>query len=458
MERRSQTLLELSQELPRARDSETYWDHAVQVFSRNVRDVPFALFYSTESDSGKDDPRGTDAAIDNSYQCTLRRSVGLDETPPIRLQQLDLRREDSVTSLFKQAAIADKPLIIDLTQENEVSRLLAELKFQGSGGACRAAVVCPLQPPTSKETLLGFMVLGLSPRRPYDQEYSQFVHVATRLASMSLTSIVLHEEDIGRRERAITTAELIKSELRQQLEESQKEVDRGHSKFQRFAERSDIGIFILNMEGVYTYRNQAWFDILKPDNREIELDEAWGALIDESHIAMGQAKFEALAITKEPQSFELRLKNTWCVTGSDDDDLATEPQRKWVICSIFPELSAVGEILEIIGCITDISQQKWGEQLQAAQATRAKESKRQLESFIDTTSHEMRNPLSAIVQCADSIISSHKILERATCCDDNYQKTLAATVDSAETIVQCSKHMKTIVDGKIFVFQCRTPH
>lgn len=124
-----------------------------------------------------------------------------------------------------------------------------------------------------------------------------------------------------------------------------------------------------------------------------------------------------------------------------------EQQRKWVLCSIFPELSEDGEILEIIGCITEISQQKWGEKLQAAHATRAQESKRQLENFIDTTSHEMRNPLSAIVQCADSIISSHGILKKMACYDETYQKTLLATVDSAETIVQCSKHMKTIVDG-----------
>jgi signal transduction histidine kinase/DNA-binding NarL/FixJ family response regulator len=93
-----------------------------------------------------------------------------------------------------------------------------------------------------------------------------------------------------------------------------------------------------------------------------------------------------------------------------------------------------------------VSQQKWGETLQASQASRAQESKRQLENFIDTTSHEMRNPLSAIVQCADSIISSHKTLERSTDHQDIYRSISDITVDAAETIVQCSKHMKNIVD------------
>jgi PAS domain-containing protein len=33
-------------------------------------------------------------------------------------------------------------------------------------------------------------------------------------------------------------------------------------RFQRFAERADIGIFILDMDGVYSYRNEAWYSIL----------------------------------------------------------------------------------------------------------------------------------------------------------------------------------------------------
>jgi signal transduction histidine kinase len=147
------------------------------------------------------------------------------------------------------------------------------------------------------------------------------------------------------------------------------------------------------------------------------------------------------------RSFELRLKSTWCAPNHGLESVP-EQQPKWVLCSIFPELSKDGEILEIIGCITEISQQKWGEKIQATQALRAQESQRQLENFVDTTSHEMRNPLSAIVQCADSIISSHKAFEHSTDYHGSYRSTSLATVESAEIIVQCSKHMKTIVDGK----------
>ncbi|KAF1926105.1 uncharacterized protein M421DRAFT_224907 [Didymella exigua CBS 183.55] len=448
LERRLGTLMELSQELPRARDSNAYWDHAVQVFSRNSKDVSSALFYSTEADTSSQDSTTIDSATDSQYQCKLRRSIGAIGNPVSRIDKLDLREFEGTIKLFKKAIIADLPITVDLLADPDAQDLAKALRPQGSDDVCKLAVICPLHLPSSKETILGFMVIGLSPRRPYDKAYSQFIYEAARLVSASLTSLILHEKDIGRREKAITTAELIKTELRQQLAESQLEVDRGHTKFQRFAERSNIGIFILNMDGVYSYRNEAWYNILcsNEDTSYIELEQVWNDLIDNEYIASGQAMFEALAATKEAQSFELRLKNTWRVASNSINDSLPEIQPKWVLCSIFPELSEEGEILEIIGCITEISQQKWGEELQAIQATQAKESKKQLESFIDTTSHEMRNPLSAIVQCADSIISSHEILKGFECCEDDYQTTLLATLDCAETIVQCSKHMKTIVD------------
>jgi hypothetical protein len=55
------------------------------------------------------------------------------------------------------------------------------------------------------------------------------------------------------------------------------------------------------MDGVYSYRNKAWYDILSPANPNIDLDDAWGALVDDEHAPVGQAKFQALMETKEHQ-------------------------------------------------------------------------------------------------------------------------------------------------------------
>ena len=53
------------------------------------------------------------------------------------------------------------------------------------------------------------------------------------------------------------------------------------------------------------------------------------------------------------RSFELRLKKRWNAPQHVDDTFP-EQEPMWVITSIFPELNDEGEVLEIIGCCTDI--------------------------------------------------------------------------------------------------------
>lgn len=149
---------------------------------------------------------------------------------------------------------ARQPIVVPFDEGSAAADLVRGIEWQGFGDPCRAAVICPLNPTSSKDNILGFMVIGLNPRRPYDKDYHHFILVASRLLSTCLTSILLHEEDINRRERTIANAEAMRLELRQQLLETQKEVERSVLKFQRFAERADIGIFILDMDGVYLYR------------------------------------------------------------------------------------------------------------------------------------------------------------------------------------------------------------
>jgi hypothetical protein len=54
-------------------------------------------------------------------------------------------------------------------------------------------------------------------------------------------------------------------------------------------------------------------------------------------------------------------------------------------------------VLTAIG-ITDISRIKWAENLQERRLREAEETRRAQNSFIDITSHEMRNPLSKKLQ------------------------------------------------------------
>lgn len=99
----------------------------------------------------------------------------------------------------------------------------------------------------------------------------------------------------------------------------------------------------------------------------------------------------------------------------------------------------------IFGSITNISQQKWAEGFQKRKTEEAVELKRQQENFIDITSHEMRNPLSAILQCADEISTTMTDLKQGQFKGVS-QELMAGIFDSAQTISLCAQHQKRIID------------
>jgi hypothetical protein len=127
-----------------------------------------------------------------------------------------------------------------------------------------------------------------------------------------------------------------------------------------------------------------------------------------------------------------------------------------------------------MGSITDISHMKWAQGLQDRRLRDAEETKRQQNEFIDITSHEMRvsnrfppvhstvhkieyarvfanstakNPLSAILICADDIrdsLSQHPF-------SDADVKVAGDCIEAANNIALCVQHQKSIVDDILTV-------
>ena len=75
------------------------------------------------------------------------------------------------------------------------------------------------------------------------------------------------------------------------------------------------------------------------------------------------------------------------------------------------------------------------------------------DSFIDMTSHELRNPLSAVIQCADSVIASlhHLSGQQLTALHPDHDLSKAKTeivscLEALQIIVSCSMHQKRVID------------
>ena len=89
--------------------------------------------------------------------------------------------------------------------------------------------------------------------------------------------------------------------------------------------------------------------------------------------------------------------------------------------------------------ITDITEEKRAEISQKKIAEEAQRRKEQQERFIDMISHEVRNPLSAILHCTEDILEAVQPKDRR----DIRVEDIA---QAAETISLCVAHQKKIVD------------
>jgi PAS domain-containing protein len=114
-----------------------------------------------------------------------------------------------------------------------------------------------------------------------------------RLLSTSLASVVLLEEEVRQRENAVVQAAQIQEQLMAEVQLKEK-------KFQRFAERSNVGIFITDATGNYTYRNQRFYDLFDITSTDDSVMQVWCRIAFEEDLALCESIFGKLAMHHEP--------------------------------------------------------------------------------------------------------------------------------------------------------------
>jgi PAS domain S-box-containing protein len=231
-----------------------------------------------------------------------------------------------------------------------------------------------------------------------------------------------------------------------------------------FTETAPVGVYQCDADLRIEYCNSHWFKIL--GHPKAPLDELdWRSMVYEEDLESIAEDTKIVMRGGKPHTYSFRAKKLW--TGPDDISRPT-----WILATATGHLDNTGRITSIMGTLTDVSQLKWAEAIQRNRVEEALESKRQQENFIDITSHEMRmyplllrlfhtanlllgNPLSAMVQCADSISSS--LSEMQALADDEIlieqpalrtklKDSIGTSLDAIDTIQACATHQKRIVD------------
>lgn len=437
-ERRMLTLREVGEKVAAARDVKRFWTQVIKGLEYNEFDVPFVFLYSVMDEADSDIGSIHSGSHAQTPQVFLEGTLGVPHIHPTRSSPLDLRTsEEAWGPYLREAMKTDKPILLT-SRDDSLSELISGLECRGFQEPCSSVVVCPIHP-MSGESILGFLVMGVNPRRPYDDDYQLFIQLLSRQLATSMASVVLFEEEIRRGQRAARLAALDRIELSKQLDLRTQEAAESETKFTRMAEFAPVGMFIANSRGEITYSNDTWWQITRHP-RQDHSQNTWIESVKEEDKEAVKSVWSKLIVDKSPVTLEFRVKAPW-------QDRNGIRGVSWVLMSAYPEKDAEGGLKSVFGSLTDISQQKWAEDFQKRRMEEAIELKRQQENFIDITSHEMRNPLSAILQCADEISSTlSEYLVRDEGLLQTVKDVLDSSIDAAQTIALCAQHQKRIVD------------
>jgi hypothetical protein len=103
-------------------------------------------------------------------QFLLEGTLGVSPIHPARSSPLDLKTCEEVWSPYlREAMKTDKPALLT-SEDGPLSKLISGLECRGFQEPCSSVVVFPIHP-MSGESISGFLVMGVNPRRPYDDDY-----------------------------------------------------------------------------------------------------------------------------------------------------------------------------------------------------------------------------------------------------------------------------------------------
>ncbi|OTB17659.1 hypothetical protein K445DRAFT_309834 [Daldinia sp. EC12] len=250
----------------------------------------------------------------------------------------------------------------------------------------------------------------------------------------------------------------------QQLISRSKALEESEIKWRNYAEHCPLGICRTDGNGYVQYGNNAWHSFygFGPDNPPPDISQPWIPWVREDYLQSCKDFFSRLQQHAGPESVEFQLINrTYTISGGDN----TVTNGAYVVATGFSQFKEDGSVDHIDFWVTDISGQKMAVKVLTDKMEEAIRSRTQQERFMDMISHEIRNPLSAVLHCSEEIIESIK--RNSATLDTLFNSKMSpsanrsardilknevdSALDAANTIVYCVQHQKQIVDDVLTV-------
>ncbi|KAK0337780.1 hypothetical protein LTR91_008857 [Friedmanniomyces endolithicus] len=385
----------------------------VDALRLNPHDITAALLYSFD-----------ELAAEGAANLHLHGSIGIPESHRIAPSEAHLETgQNGLVPWFRRVLLTGKPHVLKTT-EPDLQELCHGITWCGYGESSRDLVICPL---AISGNVLGFLVQGANPRRPYDETMENSIVDATRQMEVKWINAIAAQQ-----------AKLRELVLEQRATDSE-------SRLRHMAHHAPMGMCQIGTDHRIQFANDQFYEITGHDRSKPDLSEFRKSLAaDERDRSLQTAEGLLSGDTRIVQ--EIRLERRWTPPVEEHSDASSI--NAWMQVIAFP-LVEEGKPKLLMAYVSDISHQKWAEDVQTRTAAAATLAKRRQEEFIDVTSHEMRNPLSAMTQLADGIARSLHATpgNEPAVWRDVVQENAAA----ASTILACAAHQKRIIDDVLML-------
>ncbi|KAH8647404.1 hypothetical protein BX600DRAFT_153472 [Xylariales sp. PMI_506] len=379
--------------------TETVYHHIIQSLKTNENDITMAVMYQFESE--------------DETQPVLRLGghVGVPEGHLLLVDGQNWNSSEGLVPLCRLSRSRGRPISVP------VDEMFKDIDWRGPGGPSHTVAIIPL---SSGLQILGFLVIGTNPRL-LDEGNNQFLYDLGRVVSGIMTSAV----------------SVAKSRLRQ--ERLERDLANSDIKIQHLVQHASVGMVHLLLDGTMIWANTQYFSIVGQRPTEGQNDYGFFDVVLEEDLPIAEKAWQQVVNGDEHVSAEIRLKHLYTPPVG-------EPVPATLLLLAFPYREDE-TVRSVMACTTDVSHLKWAENWQARLAKDAQEAKRQQEVFIDMVSHEMRNPLSAILHCVESIVATSDDCRAQGQLPQHCEHALVENLASARIIESCAEHQRYIVDS-----------
>jgi PAS domain-containing protein len=260
-------LLRLGQYIARSREPKDFWQQLLKGLGPNHLDIPFAILYSAGGDINEELSVSSEQSFDHT-NWVLEGSVRLQDSSAIPRRLPSVHDLENFLPDFLKYIKSDYPTQLRTSDNTLPESLGRDRRTEFEDDVCETAIFLPIR--STGDKILGFLILGVNPRKRYDDDYRLFIELLGRQLSTSLATAVLFEDETRRAHIAAEQATTDRNVLSKQLAIQAHEVTAIESRFRRMADMAPVGMFQMAPDGSIIYANQQWYDLTQHDRHNTD--------------------------------------------------------------------------------------------------------------------------------------------------------------------------------------------